>query len=386
MTQKHVGRTSFPRPPTPYERYMIEEDIPIHRGMTGARDGRELARGPWKRRNAKGAFIELAGLGNIQGLYTLEIAQGSGTAPEHHLFEEVFVVLEGKGHTEVWTGDGPKDVVKWSDFSVFTVPLNAQHRHVASQSGPAVLLVANNAPPIMQVYRSRSFVFGCDYRFTDRYNPGSGYYDVKPLKEHPMNGRAWNTNALIPDVRTVEVPWDGQRGAGHHHFELQMGGNHYEGFVAEYESGTYSRAHAHGPGAILVCVKGGGYTLSWPKRFGTQPWATGAADEVIRTEYGTGGFVSAAPGGSDWFHAHFATSREPFRVCTMSGGTSRPVLGKPGDIVSENQDMNEGGDSIGYADEDPMIREIYKRALAANGVSFKMAEELYRSPSLVGDR
>ena len=61
----------------------------------------------------------------------------------------------------------------------------------------------------------------------------------------------------------------------------------------------------------------------------------------------------------------------------LSGGFPKRVHGKPGDEVSENQDMREGGDTIGYADEDPQIREIFKAALSASGASFDMAETLF---------
>ena len=133
-----------------------------------------------------------------------------------------------------------------------------------------------------------------------------------------MNGRAWNTDAVIPDARECDVPPDGQRGFGHRHFELQMGGNTYDGFVAEYMPGRYSMAHAHESGPILTCVRGEGYTLSWPKSAGVRPWESGHGDLVRRTEYRVGGFVAAAPGGADWFHAHFAASN--FRDTGMLGG------------------------------------------------------------------
>lgn len=136
-------------------------------------------------------------------------------------------------------------------------------------------------------------------------------------------------------------------------------------------------AHAHESGPILTCVRGEGYTLSWPKSAGVRPWESGNGDLVRRTDYRVGGFVAAAPGGADWFHAHFAVSSGPFRVVTMSGGFPKRVAGAPGDIVSENLDMKQGGDSIAYGDEDPMIRKIYEMDLRRNGVTFQMPSSLY---------
>jgi len=374
-----VGRTSFPRPPTPYERYMADEGVPIHRGLVGVADARELPRGPWRRLNARGAFVELEGLGNIQGLWLLEVAPGSETVPERHLFEEVYIVLAGRGQTEVWSDDGASDVVEWGPWSVFTVPLNAWHRLAAAAGEPAIILVGSNAPIALGLYGSREFIFGCEYPFSDRFQPNGEFYRVTQLREHPMNGRALNSDTFIRDVTTVEVPIDGQRGEGHRHFELEMDGNVYQGFVAEYSPGRYSMAHAHESGAILTCVQGAGYTLSWPKSAGVRPWESGHGDLVRKTVYRAGGFVSAAPGGAEWFHAHFPVSAKPFRVVTMSGGYTRRVTGQPGDIVSENQDMKLGGDSIAYEDEDPMIRSLFREELAKQHVEFAMPASVYEA-------
>jgi hypothetical protein len=307
----------------------------------------------------------------------LGVAAGTALEPERHLFEELFFVVEGSGRTEVWVEDSAPDVVEWHPNSVFTVPLNAWHRHIADAGGDALLIVGSNAPISMQIFQNTDFVFGCDYVFEDRFRPGTGFYTPTALHEHPVNKRAQNTDGLIPDVTKVEVPLDGQRGAGYRHFELQMGGNFYDGWVGEYPTGRYSKAHAHESGPILVCLRGAGYTLAWPKAYGIRPWENGHGDMVVRTDYGPGGVVSAAPGGADWFHAHFGASRIPFRAMAMSGGYPKRVAGKPGDDAVENQDLRQGGDTIGYADEDPMIRQIFKDTLASAGVSFDMPDELY---------
>ena len=374
----HVGRTSFPRPATPYEDYMAAQAVPIHRGHTGFSDVRTLELGDWARLGARGAFIELEGVGNVQGTYLLGIDGGAATLPERHVFEEVIFVVEGRGQTEVWVDGSRRDCVRWGPNSVLSVPMNAWHRHVADPGEAALLLAGTNAPIAMQLYCNQDFVFDNDFVFEDRYRPGSDFFVPSPLKVHPMNGRALNSDAFIPDATKVEIPLDGQRGAGYHHFELQMAGNFYDGWVGEYPTGRYSKAHAHESGPILVCLAGAGYTLSWPKSAGVRPWETGHGDLVVRTDYGPGGVVSAAPGGADWFHAHFGVSREPFRAMALSGGIPKRVKGKPGDEVSENQDMREGGDTIGYADEDPQIREIFKTALAASGATFDMPDALFQ--------
>jgi hypothetical protein len=84
-----------------------------------------------------------------------------------------------------------------------------------------------------------------------------------------------------------------------------------------------SKAHYHESGAILVCMRGKGYTLSWPRNAGARPWESGSPEAVTHQDYIAGGMVSAAPGGGDWFHQHFATSQEPFRVLKFTGNSRR---------------------------------------------------------------
>ena len=47
------------------------------------------------------------------------------------------------------------------------------------------------------------------------------------------------------------------------------------GFVGEYPSGRYSKAHYHASGAVLVCLTGKGYTFNWPVGFGRGPGRPG---------------------------------------------------------------------------------------------------------------
>src|SRR6478752_234351 len=73
------------------------------------------------------------------------------------------------------------------------------------------------------------------------------------------------------------------------------------GFIAEYPVGRYSKAHYHQSGAVIVCLKGSGYTFNWPIEAGPRPWQNGKSDQVQVQEYVAGGLVAAAPGGGSWF-------------------------------------------------------------------------------------
>jgi quercetin dioxygenase-like cupin family protein len=50
-------------------------------------------------------------------------------------------VVEGRGSTEVWIeGQSKKHVFEWQKGSMFSIPMNAMHRHVNATSGGALLL------------------------------------------------------------------------------------------------------------------------------------------------------------------------------------------------------------------------------------------------------
>jgi hypothetical protein len=60
------------------------------------------------------------------------------------------------------------------------------------------------------------------------------------------------------------------------------------------------------------------------------------------------------------------------------GGYPVRTQGKPGDeIIGINRDINEGGNTIEYRDEDPYVRKMFEESLAKNGAKFTMPEEVY---------
>lgn len=375
-----VGRLRWKRPPTVYESFIEEEGIPIVRGL-GIYDVRNVTLGPWKRWGGRGAYIELNGVGGKTGMYVVEIPPGGTLNPEKHMYEEIFYVVEGRGTTEIWKDSNPKknQTFEWQKSSLFSPPLNTWHRLVNAASSPALLLAATNAPPIMDLFRNCQFIFDNPFDFDDRYKADGDYF--KPADElaiHPDSGRYVNPSNLVPDTVGCEVPLENQRGAGHRHFSWTLSGNTFHGFLAEYPPGRYSKAHYHASGAVVVCVRGKGYSITWPTEIGIRPWEAGKGHLVKRQDYVAGGLVSAAPGGDNWYHAHFGTAKESFRVLAFLGGYPRPVYGAPGDETTWNLDQAQGGNSIEYRDEDPRIRKDFIEALRKEGAEFRMPESVYR--------
>ncbi len=382
MEQDFVGTKRWIRQASPYEVYMDEQNLPVHRGTVGFHDIRDLALASWKRMSARGAFIELNGCGGLQGMYVIEVPGAGAIPPEKHMYEEIFYVLEGRGTTEIWSGDeaNKKQTFEWQPGSLFSPPLNTWHRIVNATSSPALLLGVTNAPPIFHLYRSQDALFNNPYQFKDRYDGSANYFKAHTeLGKDPRHGRARNYGNIIPDADRVELPLDGQRGVGHRTFFWSLSGNSYQGFIAQYAPGRYSRCHAHEAGPVLLCIAGKGYTITWPGKAGTTRWEDGKGELVQRQDYKAGGIVSAAPGDAGWFHGHYGASKEPLRVLAFLGGYPRRVKGVPGiDWRGLNLDIKEGGNTIEYRDEDPYIRKMFREQLAKEGAEFNMPEEAYR--------
>jgi len=379
-----AGYGKFLRPNTPYDTYMEEQGIPIYREI-GVRRVQDLPRKPWKRMGGNGTFIQLLGTEGLWGCYVVEVPGAGALNPERHLYEEIILVVEGRGTTEVWgEGNGKKLTFEWQKGSLFSIPLNAHHRIVNATSSPALLLAGTTAPNAMNLYNNTDFIFNCPYTFKDRFDPRDDYY--KPNEEiepDPVRGLAMRRTNIIPDIIGCELPLDNRRSPGYRRIEPSMTGNNFYLWIGQHENGRYSKAHAHGSAAVLICLEGKGYTYTWPAALGQTPWQDGKADQVKRQDYEPVGMVSAAPMGGNWFHAHFGTSKVPLRLSAWFGpnapGRSR---GRPGEknIDYGAIDINEGGTAIPYNEEDPFLRREHEETLKQEGIVSRMDDSLYCKP------
>ena len=382
--KKKAGYGKFLRPKTPYDIFMDEQGIPIYREI-GVRRVQDLPLKPWKKMGGNGTFIQLLGTEGLWGCYVVEVP-GAGTLnAERHLYEELYLVVEGRGSTEVWAdGNGKKLTFEWQRGSLFSIPINVQHRIVNATRSPALLLAGTTAPNAMNLYSNTDFIFNCSYNFKDRFNPTDDYYKPKEeIEPDPVRGLAMRQTNIIPDIINCELPLDNRRSPGYRRIEPHMTGNNFYLWIGQHENGRYSKAHAHGSAAVLLCLTGKGYTYTWPASLGQTPWKDGKGDLVKRQDYEPVGMVSAAPMGGNWFHAHFGTSKEPLRLTAWFGpnapGRER---GRPGEKAIDYGaiDLKEGGTAIPYYDEDPFLRREYEETLKQAGVVSRMEESLYRKP------
>lgn len=384
---QNLGNRTWKVPLSPYERFMEEEGIPIYRGI-GVYDSRELPRKPWKRMGGQGSFIVLDGIERKKGMFVIEVPASGTTNAVKHMYDEFYLVIEGRGSTEVWRGDtGKKQVFEWQPGSLFMVPINANFRFVNAASSPALLLAANNSPLMINIFQSRRFVFDNPYEFSERWDGSPDFFKAKDDVEHdPVKGRAMLRSGLYPDIVGTEIPLDNQRAPGSRRLQPAYPGFEVDssmgGFIAEYWSGRYTRCHHHASGAVIVCLKGKGYSFTWPVEIGSRPWESRKEEFVKRQDYVPGGMVAAAPGGGDWFHQHFSVGSDPLRFINYWGGPTGDT-GRDGDEPEEQNNphllgFNEGGKIIKYSEEDPQIRNIYQAELNKNGVEFRMPEDAYK--------
>jgi quercetin dioxygenase-like cupin family protein len=360
---------------------MESEAIPIVRGI-GVSKVQDLPLAPWPRMGGRGTYIQLYGTEGKWGCYLVEVPGAGALNAEKHLYEEIFYVVDGRGSTEVWLEqDGKHHIFEWQQGSLFSIPLNAWHRIVNASSSPALLLAGTTAPNLMNLINDTGAIFDSAYQFRDRFSGADDFYrpndDIEP---DPVRGLAMRRTNFIPDIVNCELPLDNRRSPGYRRIEPFMTGNTFYLWIGQHENGRYSKAHAHTSAAVLICLKGRGYTYTWPERLGVTPWKDGKAAEVKRVDYEPVGMVSAAPGGARWFHQHFGVSKEPFRLTAWFGPNSPGrEPGPPGEphIDYTGMDIDEGGTSIPYWMEDPFIRAEYAATLARAGVESRMDAKWY---------
>jgi quercetin dioxygenase-like cupin family protein len=381
---KKAGFGRWKKPNLPYDTFMDEQKIPIHRGI-GVRRVQDLPLKPWEKMGGKGSFIQLWGTEGLWGCYVIEVPAAGELNVERHLYEEQFLVVEGRGTTEVWVENSAKrQIFEWQRGSLFSIPLNAYHRIVNATSSPALLLAGTTAPNVINLFPNQDFVFNCPYHFKDRFDESDDYYKPREneIETDPLRGLAMRRANIFPDIMTCELPLDNRRSPGYRRLEPNMTGNIFYLWIGQHEPGRYSKAHGHGSAAVLICIKGKGYTYTWPSTLGTRPWEDGLSDQVMRQDYEAVGMVTAAPMGGDWFHQHFGVSKNPLRLTAWFGPNNQTNRkpGRPGEKSMDRGaiEIKDGGSAIPYRDEDPFIRKEFEATLKSENVVSRMNESFYQ--------
>jgi uncharacterized RmlC-like cupin family protein len=318
---------------------------------------------PWSRLGANAAFVHLKGRCDFTNVVVIELAPGRSTDPQRHLYEEVIYVLSGSGSTTIERPDGTLHSFEWGPKSLFALPLNARYRHYnASGTSPARLASTTSAPIVLNQFHNERFIFENPWSFDERIGEDkhfSGEGDFVPVRP----GRhMWETN-FVPDIGNFELRYWAGRGAGGSNIMFVLADGTMHAHVSEMPVGTYKKAHRHGAGFQVFAVTGHGYSLLWYE-----------GDEDFHRVDWQHGVVYAPPDGM--FHQHFNTSPEPARyLATAFGGLRYPFTSdKRSAYLGMDVSLKDGGRQIEYADQNPVVHDMFVGELQRTGVEVRMSK------------
>lgn len=368
---------------TAYQRWMKEQNIPVHGGY-GIFDVRAIERRPWAMTGTPAAFIDLVGLEGFSGMQVVEIPPGGTTKPQRHLYQQLICILQGNGATQVWEHghEGEKRTFEWDEFSLFSPPLNTWYQVYNGGTQPVIYLAVNDAPMIIDLFHNSDFVFNNPYQFTDRFRSGDQDYFTREQRHMEGSGVIWQTN-FINNVAEALVDAQEKKGAGVKITIFDMAENSFAGHLTEWAVGKYHKAHHHQGGAILLIMRSTGYSTMWPQEVGVRPYMNGFGKEVEYLEWGPYSVFSPP---TKWFHQHFNTGHETARqLAFRPGGSARNPTGfrRSGSRVVDGVagvyiSYRKGGTLIEYEDEDPRIMEEFLQKLEKEGIESKMPKITYR--------
>src|SRR5271167_355520 len=203
---KRAGFGKLGRPKTPYDLFMESDGIPIYRDI-GVSKVQNLPLLPWPRMGGRGSYIQLHGTEGKWGCYVVEVPAAGALNIEKHLYEEIYLVVEGRGSTEVWLeGDNKRHAFEWQKGSLFSIPVNAMHRIVNASSAPALLLAGTTAPNLMNLVNDVGAIFNCPYQFRDRFSGADDFYKYKDdIEPDPVRGLAMRRTNFIPDIVNCDL-------------------------------------------------------------------------------------------------------------------------------------------------------------------------------------
>jgi oxalate decarboxylase/phosphoglucose isomerase-like protein (cupin superfamily) len=350
---------------TPYTRWIRDEGLDIIPALY-VRNLRTVDVKPWARRGGNAVFVNHDASRVSNDSYVMEIPPGKKLNPHRQLFEEMILILEGRGSTTVWNNEGKRITFEWKAGALFAIPLNCWHQHFNGSGTQAVRYVGvTNAPPVINLYEDLEFIFGCEHDFKNRFDGEPDYFAAK----NEQAGLLLKTN-FVADAINLPLISAKERGAGGGHIRFSMAKGSMNSHISQFPTGTYKKGHAHGPGAYVIILSGEGYSLMWPE--GEEP-------KVYPWEVGT---LIVPP--NMWFHQHFNSGTTPARYLALKHEvvSIRNAQGVPKAWISRRI----GGDQIDYADEKPFVRKMFADELAKNGATPRMdqayAQELPDLPPL----
>src|SRR3954469_21113065 len=336
---------------TPYQRWVRGEGLEIISGHY-VPNLRTVELNDWPRRGGRGVYINHDASRTSNDCYVCEVPPGKSLAPQRQLFEEMVLVLDGRGSTSVWDDLGQRITFEWKGGAMFAIPLNCWHQHFnGSGKEPVRYVAVTNAPPVINLYDDIDFVFNTKHDFKERFAGEPDYFSNKGEQK----GLKLETN-FVADAVNLPLISAKERGAGGGHIRFNMAKGSMNSHISQFPTATYKKGHRHGPGAHVIILSGEGYSLMWPE-----------GEEPRRYEWGPGSMIVPP---NMWFHQHFNTGTEPGRYLAFKHEvvSVRNAQGVPKAWISRRI----GGDQIDYADESSYVRETFREALAKHGMEPQM--------------
>lgn len=352
LVSEEIARKFAKEKETPYTLWVKAEGLDIIDGIY-VPDLRAIELKPWARRNGHGIFINHDASRTSNDCYVCEIDAGEKLTEQRQLYEEMILILSGRGSTSVWNDAGQKVSFEWQEGSMFAIPVNTWHQHFNGSGKEKVRFVAvTNLPPIMNVFEEADFIFNTSYDFRSRFSGEPDYFS--PREE--VNGLLLETN-FVADAVNVPLIEAKERGAGGGHIRFNLAKSSMNTHISQFPVGTYKKAHAHGPGAHVIILAGDGYSLMWPE-----------GEEPKRYDWKPGALITPP---NMWYHQHFNIGNTPARYLAFKyeGVAIRNAQGVPKAWISRRI----GGHQIDYADESRVVRTLFADALAAQGLESQMA-------------
>jgi mannose-6-phosphate isomerase-like protein (cupin superfamily) len=317
----------------PYENWAAAEGVPIHRGE--AVDLLTAETAPWARFGARGALCHLDGRCDFLTVFLLELAVREWSAWQHHLYEEVCLVVAGKGETEIDLGDGRIRTILWSTGALFAAPMNARYRHRATSDTPARLVGVNDLRYLLNLYRNDRFLFDNPLSFPER---GEG--------------------EIVADLTYVPV----QAGERPHELtrSVALASGSIGADIVELQPGTYSTARRQMFGSLLFGIAGEGETFTF----------VDPQDEPARHAWKAGTLYS--PVGLS-FHQHFNMGPGPARFLRIEfGSATYPILRPRKRAYGDMAVYASGNAEIDHALEPARVRADWLQAIGKVGVQSRM--------------
>jgi oxalate decarboxylase/phosphoglucose isomerase-like protein (cupin superfamily) len=336
---------------TPYTRWVKSEGLDIVSALY-VRNLRTVELKPWARRGGRGVFINHDASRTSNDCYVCEIPPGGTLAPQRQLFEEMIMVLDGRGSTVVWNDSGARVSFEWKAGALFAIPLNCWHQHYNGAGRESARFVSvTNAPPVINMYEDIDFVFNCKHDFKNRFSGEPDYFSPKGEQK----GLLLETN-FVADAVSLPLISAKERGAGGGHIRFNMAKGSMNSHISQFPVGTYKKGHCHGPGAHVIILSGDGYSLMWPE-----------GEEPQRYDWEVGTLIVPP---NRWFHQHFNIGTTPARYLAFKheAVAIRNPQGVPKAWISRRV----GGDQIDYADETTVVRNTFADELTRRGIASRM--------------